>query len=250
MVMVLDFYDRIANLFGVERATSCMAEIQYLMDKGYDEEHILTLLKDYALPVGVFYILSVLVRSKLSVDDLRSSLSFLFDGHKIIVEKVAGLLKPYSRILDFGCGQGLLSCSLAMRGFEVYGVDISPEAIQIANKLAENLKCKVYFQSIDGGTIPFPDGYFDAIFCVWTLHEIPQNQMLEILREFHRVLREEGYLFIIDQEYVAPFELIKASMNKVGFEICSEVGVSPVYDHGKMSKAILIEYVKRKQVPK
>jgi hypothetical protein len=74
--------------------------------------------------------------------------------------------------------------------------------------------------------------------------------MLEILREFHRVLREEGYLFIIDQEHVAPFELIKASINRVGFEICSEIGISPVYDHGKNIKSHTNRIRKKETSPK
>jgi len=39
--MVLDFYDCIADLFGMERAALCVAESQYLVERGYDEEHFL-----------------------------------------------------------------------------------------------------------------------------------------------------------------------------------------------------------------
>ncbi len=39
-----------------------------------------------------------------------------------------------ARILDAGCGPGMMSAELAVRGAEVVGVDISPQLIEIARK--------------------------------------------------------------------------------------------------------------------
>lgn len=44
--------------------------------------------------------------------------------------------KPPARVVEFGCGTGWLSLMLAERGYEVCGVDISPDAIAIAEELS------------------------------------------------------------------------------------------------------------------
>jgi SAM-dependent methyltransferase len=41
-----------------------------------------------------------------------------------------------ARVVEFGCGTGWLSLIFASRGYDVIGVDIAPEAIDIANQLA------------------------------------------------------------------------------------------------------------------
>jgi len=235
---------RINLMFGEERAALYDVEIQHLMDRGYDEKDINAFLENYALTIGVFDILSMFTRSKLSVNDLEKSLSFLFSRHKMITETLAKHLEPNCRILDVGCGRGLVTCSLALKNFEVHGVDISVDALEIANKLAHKLGCRPTFHLIEGNDLPFADSYFDAAFCVWTLHEIPQDQIQKISKELHRVLRKMGNVLIIDQEGVASFEIIKTSMSQSGFKLGLEKSLSTVYDHGRASQALLLKCVK------
>ena len=45
------------------------------------------------------------------------------------------LMPPPARIVEFGCGTGWLSLLFAERGYEVVGLDISPDAIAIAERL-------------------------------------------------------------------------------------------------------------------
>jgi SAM-dependent methyltransferase len=44
---------------------------------------------------------------------------------------------PPGRILELGCGTGWLGLLLAERGYEVLGIDISPDAIALASQLRE-----------------------------------------------------------------------------------------------------------------
>jgi len=235
----------ITRRFGKERAALYDAELEHLLKKGYSEKEIGTLLETQAFPIGIFDILSMLTRSTLSVKDLEKSLFFLFNRHTIIRETLSKLLKPKSRILDVGCGRGLVACSLALEGFEVHGVDVSADAIKIGKKLAEKLDCKPIFYLIKENKLPFPNEYFDAAVCVWTLHEVSQEQMPKLLAELGRTLRKSCPIFIIDQEGVAPFENVKNIMDQQGFKLVLEKNLSPVYDHGRTSQVIMVEYVKR-----
>lgn len=48
---------------------------------------------------------------------------------------MALMRSPPARIVEFGCGSGWLSMIFAERGYDVVGVDISPEAIEMAESL-------------------------------------------------------------------------------------------------------------------
>jgi ubiquinone/menaquinone biosynthesis C-methylase UbiE len=234
----------IANVFGKERAALYEAMIEHLVENGYVKEDIGAFLETYALPLGTFDILSMLMRSRLNLKNLEKSLFFLLNRHVVIVEALSKYLKPNYKILDVGCGRGTVTCSLALKGFEVHGIDISMDAIEIAKKLAGKLGCKPTFYLIEEDKLPFSEAYFDAALCVWTLHEVSPNRMLKLLMELHRTLREMGNVFIIDQERVAPFEVIKNNMNQIGFKLDFEESLLTVYDHGKVSQALMLKYVK------
>ena len=240
----MKFTRLITRRLGRERAALYDVELEHLSKKGYGIEEMGTLLETLAFPIGIFDILSMLTRSTLSVKDLEKSLIFLFSRHTIIRETLATLLKPKSRILDVGCGRGLVACSLALEGFEVHGVDVSTDAIEIGKNLAKKLDCRPTFNLIKENKLPFPNEYFDAAVCVWTLHEVSQDQIPKLLAEVGRTLRKGSTIFIIDQEGVAPFENMKNLMDQHGFELVCEKSLSPVYDHGRTSQAILIEYAK------
>lgn len=76
---------------------------------------------------------------------------------RLVAEKIAAL-RPGARVLDLGCGGGLLSAALASRGFDVYGADISPEMLAAARDATRGLldEPKYRFRLIQGSVAPFP----------------------------------------------------------------------------------------------
>lgn len=71
--------------------------------------------------------------------------------------------RPGERILDLGCGDGVLTRELAERGALVVGVDSSPEMVQAARALGVDARV------MDGEELTF-DNEFDAVFSNAALH--------------------------------------------------------------------------------
>lgn len=236
--------DSVAQAFGRERLALIETEIQQLTENNYSREALIDFLQAYSTPAGAFYMLSALRRSKLEIKDMKAALDFLFNPTPTIMKALHAILSPNSRILDFGCGRGQLTCALALRGFDASGVDISSETLTTARQLARRLNCQTTFSRVRNNQIPFPDKHFDVILSFWVFHEIQKNRLPRVAEELHRTLRKDGYAVIIDQEGVTRFDPIRSLMKQHGFEPHSEKALAPVYDHGKASRAIMLTFVR------
>lgn len=73
-----------------------------------------------------------------------------------------------ARVLDAGCGTGMMTEALALRGAKVVAADISPKLVQIAHdRLAPALRAQVTFHA---GDMTDPDlGEFDAVMAMDSL---------------------------------------------------------------------------------
>ena len=235
----------VKETFGKERGALLEVEIQHLIERGYSRRGLFEFLEKYALSPGVFYMLSMIRRGNLSLEDMEKSAAFIFNSYPVIGKEVERYVPAEGKILDYGCGRGLISCALASKGFEVYGVDISNEALDVAKKLADELHCRVSFHLGGEGKLPFHDIHFDLVLSHWTFHEIDQDHQLKVVAELYRALRVGGYVLIVDQEAVAPFTRAKALMDQHNFKLKLEKTLLSVYDHGKASKAKMLLYRKR-----
>jgi SAM-dependent methyltransferase len=73
------------------------------------------------------------------------------DRTEMEVERALAMLKPAGgeRVLDLACGTGRHSRELRRRGFEVVGVDISPELLEMAEREASEAGLEITFMQAD-----------------------------------------------------------------------------------------------------
>ncbi len=104
------------------------------------------------------------------------------------------------RLVEVGCGTGHWSEYFVSRGYEVVGIDRSPEMIEVAR--SKNLP-GASFHLGDGKSLEFPDGSFDAGAAI-TVVEFVSNpkrivgELARVVKPFGRiilgVLHEDSYL--------------------------------------------------------
>ena len=97
------------------------------------------------------------------------------------------------RILDAGCGTGgtLIWLSRLAPSATVVGIDYSPFALTHCRRRGGGLA----LASVTD--LPFSDNAFDVVICADVIQHLPQNGSDGVaLREFHRVLRPGGGLFL------------------------------------------------------
>lgn len=93
-----------------------------------------------------------------------------------------------SRVLDVGCGRGLLLRAMADLGFEAHGVELSRMAAHGADP---RIQLRIAAHLSEAG---YPDGFFDEVVFWHVLEHLPDPR--ETLQEAHRILRPGGRVVV------------------------------------------------------
>ncbi len=101
-----------------------------------------------------------------------------------------------ARILDAGCGVGRYTIPLAMREYEVTGVDISRFAITELDNVRLRRNMQMGLAAADVCHLPFRDNTFDAVVAFGILQHLLEEERSAVLSEFARVLVPGGTLVI------------------------------------------------------
>lgn len=110
---------------------------------------------------------------------------------------------PGERVLDIGCGSGVVTRDLARRvgaGGRVVGLDPSAALLTVAAELAANagLAGRITWREGDARALPFADGAFDAALAVTALCHIPDGE--RAVPELVRVVRPGGRVGVFDRD--------------------------------------------------
>jgi tellurite methyltransferase len=118
---------------------------------------------------------------------------YLFD------QLLKGTYNDCHKILDVGCGGGRNLVYFLQNGFEVYGIDADPEAVESAKSTAATLAPglpETNFMVGPADGLLFDDATFDLVISSAVLHFANTNNHFErMLLSMWRVLKPGGYFF-------------------------------------------------------
>jgi 2-polyprenyl-3-methyl-5-hydroxy-6-metoxy-1,4-benzoquinol methylase/glycosyltransferase involved in cell wall biosynthesis len=107
------------------------------------------------------------------------------------------------RLLDVGCGSGWLSEYFARLGYDVTGVDISPDLVEVARERVARvpygadhetpLRCRFLVHDAEGAPLA---EQFDAVVCYDSLHHFEDERA--VLRNLAEMTAYGGSLFILE----------------------------------------------------
>lgn len=156
----------------------------------------------FALVCGIlsFIMLLLLVYFTYSYYELSSQGG---DLQTKISDLVTNQIKKDSKgkLLDIGCGSGVLSVELAVKcpALTVYGIDYWVKTWDYSKEGCEELAKKhnvserVRFERASASSLPFPNSSFDFVISNMVFHEVADaKDKREVIKEALRVLKKDG----------------------------------------------------------
>ena len=104
-----------------------------------------------------------------------------------------------ARLLDIGCGTGsfLREVKRNYPRLAVTGLDLSEPYLAVAGRrLADWSRVTLIPGAAEA--MPFPDGEFEIVSCIYLFHELPPRVRRAVVDEIRRVLKPGGTLIFVD----------------------------------------------------
>ena len=199
------------------------------------------------------------VKSALLVVGISATLSAIFPALSIpfgslvlkfkvrdwLLRQVAWNSAGSERVLDVGCGHGLLLIGVAKRLVtgRAVGLDLWAQDDQASNSREaalhnadlEGVRAKVEVLNGDMRKMPFADSQFDLIVSSWAIHNIYDRAQRQIaLAEIVRVLKPDGQIAIVDIERTSEY---LAFFSAAGLKDVRKLG--PKFTFGNLSYLVL-----------
>jgi len=121
---------------------------------------------------------------------------------------------PGERVLDVGCGTGVVAVTAARRGAQAFGLDLTPRLLERAKENARVARVEVDFREGDAEKLPFEDGSFDVVLSQLghifaPRPDVATAELLRVLKPRGRVAftvwppeHETGRLFMLLGKYM------------------------------------------------
>ena len=126
------------------------------------------------------------------------------------INKIAPVDK-YRKVIDLGCGPGLYSQKLAMKGYGVVGVDFNKNSIDYAMKEAKKKDLSIDYRNEDITDIEI-ENEFDLALIIYQIYSVfsPENRK-KILNNIYRGLKSGG-LVLLDVLSESGFEKFQENL--------------------------------------
>ncbi len=100
----------------------------------------------------------------------------------------------HKKILDVGCGGGLLCEAMAIHQAEVLGIDLSEALLDVARKHATAQNLKIEYRLIDSTALAKEKpASFDAVTCMELLEHVPDPE--QIIQDCAKLVKPGGRVF-------------------------------------------------------
>lgn len=136
----------------------------------------------------------------------RRGQEFGFQTQLRIVDRM--LAGGSGRVMDLGCGSGAALPHLRQRGFDVVGVDFSPDMLAHARQQFADDE-RVTFCRSDAESLPFASESFDHLVCLGLLEYLHTHE--RAVGEAARVLRPGGTAVFSIPNGISPYHLVRGA---------------------------------------
>ena len=183
---------------------------------------------------------------------------WLYDAPEKAAKRLATRLPPHSRILDVGCGTGLVGVELNKLGFtNIDGLDISERSLNVAeSRLAENkeiywnlsymnLNWDIYHSLFDL-QILLPTNPYDGIICVGVLTYL--EDIPSVLLKLIKLVRTGGEIELTQRsDMYKYYNLHKDLTAMVDAELISNLEITDpclfLPKHEEYGEEVLVHYI-------
>lgn len=114
--------------------------------------------------------------------------------HKVTHQSALKHIKKGDRVLEVGCGEGVLAVMMAKVGAKVTATDISTKNLSAAKDLAKKEGVEIEFLEADLENLPFQDSSFDIIVADNVLEHLPDFD--KGLAEIKRVTNKKALIIL------------------------------------------------------
>lgn len=103
--------------------------------------------------------------------------------------------RSVKKILEIGSGSCANLWMISREGFSAYGLDISPEAKKLGEKMLEKWGCNAELKVGSMVKLPWGDATFDAVVDIFSSYCLDEYDFKQCIKEVVRVLKPGGRFF-------------------------------------------------------
>ena len=121
--------------------------------------------------------------------------------------------KPDHYVMDVGCGSGVIANFLAGYGAQVLGVDGNEAAIDFAREHFSSENTRFFHGLVDESFDV--EQAVDHIYCMEVIEHIYHDQVLDMLKSFHALLKPGRQVLLTTPNYASLWPLIEYACDKL-----------------------------------